>query len=361
MQRMTRGMRAGVIASVALHLAVLLTLLFGFPRMTPKDADPPPTTVAMVFEGPAKAVMQAPAPAPVPAPAKETAPPAPPVTTPNKPQPVEAAPPPPPPPPPPQSRVEPTPPMPPPPQARVEPPPPVPPPPRPAPPPEPAPAAEVKPPLPPAPVAEVKPAPPLPAPPAEVKPPPAPTATAAPAKPEPPMPLPPAPAPAPPIPPSTTYQPNATKNPAANSSSVENTLEKLRQQVAKSAPPKARPNPQGGGQPNSGGNPLGNDTAALSADDRGAIGDHVRECWTKDAGALDIDKQRVMLTVTTDASGVARAAEVTGGDTARMGDPRFRAFAERAIRAIKDPRCANLPLPSSVLGKINVLTFRFSP
>jgi len=37
-----------------------------------------------------------------------------------------------------------------------------------------------------------------------------------------------------------------------------------------------------------GGNPLGNDTAALSADQRGAIGDHVRECWTKDAGALDI-------------------------------------------------------------------------
>ena len=82
---------------------------------------------------------------------------------------------------------------------------------------------------------------------------------------------------------------------------MENTLEKLRQQMAQSAPPKARPNPQAGGQPNGGGNPLGNDTAALSADQRGAIGDHVRECWTKDAGALDIDKQRVLLTVTTDA------------------------------------------------------------
>jgi len=167
--------------------------------------------------------------------------------------------------------------------------------------------------------------------------------------------------PPPPAPPSTTSQPNVTKNPAPNSSSVENTLEKLRQQMAQSSPPKSRPNPRSGGQPNGGGNPLGNDTAALSSSERGAIGDHVRECWTKDAGALDIDKQRVLLTVTTDAAGVARRAEVAGEDIGRMGDPRFRAFAERAVRAVMDARCANLPLPDKVLGKVNVLTFRFSP
>ncbi len=152
-----------------------------------------------------------------------------------------------------------------------------------------------------------------------------------------------------------------TKNPATNSSSVENTLEKLRQQLAQTQPPKARSNPRAGGQPNGGGNPSANDTAALSADQRGAIGAHVRECWTKDAGALDIDKQRVLLTVTTDPDGIARKAEVAGADIGRMSDPRFRAFAERARRAILDPQCANLPLPNHVLGKINVLTFRFSP
>jgi neural Wiskott-Aldrich syndrome protein len=195
--------------------------------------------------------------------------------------------------------------------------------------------------------------PPPPAPPT----PPAPT----PPKPEPPLPIPPPPVPPPPSPPSATSQPSATKNPAPNSNAVENTLEKLRQQLAQSQPPKARPNPRAGGQPNGGGNPLGNDTAALSADQRGAIGDHVRECWTKDAGALDIDKQRVLLTVTTDAGGIARRAEVAGDDVGRMGDARFRAFAERAVRAILDPHCANLPLPNNVLGRINVLTFRFSP
>jgi hypothetical protein len=152
-----------------------------------------------------------------------------------------------------------------------------------------------------------------------------------------------------------------TKNPAPNSDSVDNTLEHLRQMLAQNQPPKTRSNPKAGGQPNSGGNPLGNDTAALSADQRGAIGDHVRECWTKDAGALDIEKLRVQLTVTTDPTGVAHKAEVSGGDIGRMGDPRFRAFAERARRAILDPHCANLPLPNSALGRIGTFTFQFSP
>jgi len=138
-------------------------------------------------------------------------------------------------------------------------------------------------------------------------------------------------------------------------------LEKLKQQLAQAQTPKGRANPQAGGQPNSGGSPTSNDTAALSANQSIAIGDHVRECWTKDAGALDIDKQRVMLTVTTDADGTAHKAEIVGSDVGRMSDPRFRAFAERARRAILDARCAKLPLPSNALGRTNVLTFRFSP
>ena len=43
------------------------------------------------------------------------------------------------------------------------------------------------------------------------------------------------------------------------------------------------------------------------------------------------------------------------------GDMRLRVFAERAVRAVLDPHCANLPLPPDMLGKTNVLTFRFSP
>jgi hypothetical protein len=106
-----------------------------------------------------------------------------------------------------------------------------------------------------------------------------------------------------------------------------------------------------------------NDLSMLSANQRGAIGDHVRECWTTDrtSNALNTGNERVLLTVITDARGIARIAEVAGDDVARVSDPRFRAFAERASRAVLDPRCANLPLPASMMGRINTLTFRFSP
>jgi hypothetical protein len=101
--------------------------------------------------------------------------------------------------------------------------------------------------------------------------------------------------------------------------------------------------------------------AALTADQRGAIGDHVRECWTRDPNHPDFAQMHVMLQVTTDAAGVARVAKVAGDDQARLGDPVFHAFAERAVRAVLDPQCANLPLPQTMLGNASVVTFRFSP
>jgi hypothetical protein len=323
---MPPALRRGAIVSAVLHVVVIAVLLIGIPLSHPPEV-PQETAVSMVFTGKAQSTMRAPAPAQVPAPASAPpSPPAPQVTQPPKPQPVEPPPPPPPPPP-----------APPPPEAAPTPPAPTPP----TPPPPPTPA--LAPPTPPPP--PTPPAPPQPTPPQPAKP----------------LPLPPPPAPPPPAPESATSQPNATKNPAANSRALENTLEKLRQLAEQKQPPKARYNPQAGGAPNGGGNPLGNDTAALSADQRGAIGDHVRACWTYDPGAIGVDQMRVLLQVTTDANGVARLAEVTGDDQSRLGDPVFRAFAERAVRAVLDPQCANLPLPGSMLGKVNVLTFRFSP
>ena len=215
------------------------------------------------------------------------------------------------------------------------------------------------------------PTPPLPIPPPQPSPTPAPTAPSPPTppappqptppQPEPPLPLPPPPAPPPPAPPSTTSQPNPTTNPAPNSDALENTLIKLRAQQKQLQPPRALPNPQQGGAPNGGGNPLGNDTAALSADQRGAIGDHVRECWTYDPGALGVDQMQVLLTVTTDASGVARLAEVAGADVGRLSDPVFRAL-RRAGEALQ---CSIRTAPicrcrGGQLGKPSVLTFRLS-
>jgi hypothetical protein len=101
----------------------------------------------------------------------------------------------------------------------------------------------------------------------------------------------------------------------------------------------------------------------LSSSQIGAIGAHVRDCWSYDSGALGADKFVVRMRVTTDETGTARIADIAGEDAGRMSDPRFRAFAERARRAVLDPHCANLEklLPASMLGQRRVLDFRFSP
>ena len=167
--------------------------------------------------------------------------------------------------------------------------------------------------------------------------------------------------PPPPAPPSRTEQPNPTANPAPDSRELNNTLERLRANQRQTQPPTGRPNPQAATAPQVGGSRQGDITASLSEQQRGAIGDRVRECWTKDAGALDLEKLTVQLIVTYDETGTVRLAEVGDADRGKMSDPRFRAFTERAIRASRDPRCAALPIPRNELGKIGTLTFRFRP
>lgn len=317
-------LRTGGVISLLGHLLAILMLMITIPSWKTEDQKAPDATIEMIFNGKAQTTIKAPAPAPIPAPSKEIAPPAPPVTEAPTTEPIEAPPPPPPPPPPPQpSRVS---------------------------APRPAPPSNLPPPEP-SPI-EAPIIPPPPAPPAQ-------------AREEPPVlitpPIPPPREKPPPAPPSQTAQPNSTQNMAANSNALDATLLRLRQLEAQKQPPRAHPNPRAGGQPDSGGNPASNDTDALSAAARGEIGAHVRECWTKDAGAEGVDKLSVVLTVVTDASGTTRIANVADEDKGKLSDPLFQAFAERAVRAVLDVRCATLPLPPQMLGHPNNLTFRFRP
>jgi hypothetical protein len=103
------------------------------------------------------------------------------------------------------------------------------------------------------------------------------------------------------------------------------------------------------------------DRSPLSAAAARAIGDSVQRCWMFDAGAKDLRGLVVLLTVNTDEQGVVRDAEVAAPDKEKLSDPVFRAFADRAIRAVRSPQCANLPVPRSMLGQRQTFTFRFRP
>lgn len=312
-------MRRGAAFSGLLHAAVLLALLASLPR-PPQDQSP---TADIEFEvlsdqprQVAKAAQQSPEPAATVAPAATPAPPAPaPPTPPPPPKPAAAAPPPPPPQVPPTTPAE----------SLPIPPPPIPP-----------------PPVQPRDVTAVPPPPPIPAK----------------ALPSPPLPIPP-----PPVPPSQASQPNAAKNAPPDTHLVESTLDRLRSAERQAQAAAAKANSPPGGAPRAGGSPTGDITAKLTGEQKGAIGDKVRECWTKDEGALALDKMSVVMTVTVDATGLVRMADVADVDKNKLADPRFRAFAERARRANLDSRCANLSneLPKSELGHVARLTFRFRP
>ncbi len=105
----------------------------------------------------------------------------------------------------------------------------------------------------------------------------------------------------------------------------------------------------------------GTDNTSLNAVQRGAIGEKVRDCWTRDAGALHAETFRVHLVVTTDASGVARQAEIAPGDPAASPGSPLHAFGERAVRAVLAAQCSALPLPPGMMGQTHRFDFIFRP
>jgi outer membrane biosynthesis protein TonB len=161
---------------------------------------------------------------------------------------------------------------------------------------------------------------------------------------------------------TVTHQPNHTKNPAPDTKSFDNTMEKLLAINTQTAPPKHVYNPDRGGARNAGGQVHGNLTGSLTEGQRKTIGDEVRRCYAEDTAAKDYATYSARMVVTVDQQGVARDARLAPADFARAGsDPAFRAFAERAVQAVLDPTCAQLPLPPDKLGQTAQLTFTFRP
>jgi len=155
---------------------------------------------------------------------------------------------------------------------------------------------------------------------------------------------------------STTTQPNPTRNTADESRTLEATLEKLRALQPQSRPPTRTANPSAGGAVG-GGSVTGVENASLSAADRGAIGDRIRECYTQDTGGRDYAQQWAIIRVTTDPAGIVRIADILKHSSGTIG----QIFAERAARAARDPQCAQLPLPRQMAGLNHTFEITFKP
>lgn len=160
---------------------------------------------------------------------------------------------------------------------------------------------------------------------------------------------------------SPTHQQQVVKTPAPLSQSVQNTLLKLQALQKQTQAPTAHYNPASGGAPTAGGSTQSTANSGLTGADRSAIGNHVRPCWTIDAGAPGVATFSVNLMVTTDGTGTVREAEIAPSDQGKMSDPIFNAYASRAISAVMNYQCATLPLPAAMLGKSQTFLFNFKP
>ena len=168
---------------------------------------------------------------------------------------------------------------------------------------------------------------------------------------------------------NTTFTWNG-KQYATNADELDRTLQRLRALSRQSRPPTARVNPVQDGAPQVAADTKGDVIKNLTAAQRGAIGERVRECWISDAGRhseqSNTDNMQVSVTVTLDPLD-GSALEVVPAELDRTrvaSNPRLREFFERAQGAILNPRCGHNLVPKEALvqnGTSNRLTFRLSP
>jgi len=154
-----------------------------------------------------------------------------------------------------------------------------------------------------------------------------------------------------------TGQTPSVSRPQERSTSVQNTLDRLRAaQQASNEAPRGQPRPAPGAPQQGGGTPTG--TANLSAGEKAGLADKISECWSVDGGAVGIQNVIVEFRVEVDAGGTVRNVRPNG---AVPTEPRARAVYEAARRALLDPKCNPLPLPRERLAALRDTVFRFNP
>ena len=83
------------------------------------------------------------------------------------------------------------------------------------------------------------------------------------------------------------------------------------------------------------------------------------ECWNPPAGARDAADLVVSIHVDYNPDGSVRRASIE--DTGRMGDTFYRTAAESALRAVLNPRCNPLKVPSKKYDSWKSVTLNFNP
>ena len=92
-----------------------------------------------------------------------------------------------------------------------------------------------------------------------------------------------------------------------------------------------------------------------------AVNQQITPCWSIPAGAKEARNMSVAIRIRLNRDGTLAIAPKVE-DTGRLGrDPSFRAVAESALRALNDPQCLPLTLPTEEYDLWNEISFVFDP
>ncbi|MBT4625729.1 MAG: hypothetical protein HOC63_03490 [Rhodospirillales bacterium] len=91
-----------------------------------------------------------------------------------------------------------------------------------------------------------------------------------------------------------------------------------------------------------------------------AVATQLRKCWIVPAGAKDAEDLIIAIRVDMNPDATVRNSLIVDMDLA-MSDSFFRAAAESALRATKNPRCQPLPLPLDQYEQWRTMTLNFNP
>jgi hypothetical protein len=106
--------------------------------------------------------------------------------------------------------------------------------------------------------------------------------------------------------------------------------------------------------------PSKNQGSRVSQSLQDAIGRQIGKCWNVDIGTKGIEELAIEVRAFLAPDGTVQGAEVV--DQARYGsDGFYRSAADRALRAVLNPRCQPLPLPQDAYDEWSVIVFTFRP
>ncbi len=245
-------------------------------------------------------------------------------------------------------------------EAQETPPPPKPEPPKPPPPPTPPPTPAPKPPEPKPP--EPKPEPPKPEPPKPEPPPPPPPP---PPEPKPPEPKPPEPKPEPPKPQPPKPPPPKPPEPKQQAKKKDDAdFDTLLKNLSKRDPvrseeEKPQPKRQTAAASPASSQPIAPLGPKLTTSEMDAVVQQIGRCWNIPAGAKDAHDLVIDIRVAMNPDATVREAHIVSTD--RMGDPFYRAAAESALRAVRNPDCSPLKLPADKFDQWQTMTLTFNP